>query len=174
MTLRCGLEYFLIPFLEESEDLDTDKPVTISLGAQLPVQEFCSVGTAWFCCMITQELFPMHLKCMWFTSSHPGLKLLREQDVAIWSAAMPKYFKIWALANYFSRTGYSQLNPSVSAASTSLTHQNLPKAKLISFFLLFFLSLWPAKSTAQPWFPLPAGILWRLCGSTIVWNRTFL
>lgn len=35
VAFRRGLEYFLIPFLEKTEDLDANKSVTISSGAQL-------------------------------------------------------------------------------------------------------------------------------------------
>lgn len=75
---------------------------------------------------------------MWFTSSQWGWSSSGSRMLQCGVQQCQNILKVWALANYFSRTGYSQLTPSVSAASASLTHQNLPKAKLISFFLLFF------------------------------------
>lgn len=109
-------------------------------GFRFPDQELCSEELYWFCCMVTacRSFCSVQLKCMWFTSSQWGWSFSGSRMLQCGVQQCQNILKVWALANYFSRTQYSWLAPSVSAASTSLTHQNLPKAKLISFFCLFF------------------------------------
>ena len=74
---------------------------------------------------------------MWFTSPQWGWSSSGSRMLQCGVQQCQNILKVWSLANYFSRTGYFQLDLSVSAASTSLTHQNLPKDKLISLFSLF-------------------------------------